>query len=96
MPDIPQPTGLPPVDPRGERRGQSGPDGRSPGAKRVAESYQYGDRARPLDDSVTIIGIPFGIQAFKLARISLFPFGHEIVKIEPDAPAPAPAAPTNG
>jgi uncharacterized membrane protein YccF (DUF307 family) len=48
---------------------------------------------------ITIIGIPFGIQAFKLARIALFPFGHEIVKIEPDAPAPAapaPAAPTNG
>src|SRR4051812_31612323 len=58
MPDIPQPTGLPPVDPRGERRNQSGGDGRSPGAKRVAESYQEVDRVRPIDDSITIIGIP--------------------------------------
>jgi len=42
---------------------------------------------------ITIIGIPFGIQAFKLARISLFPFGHEIVKIEPETPAqPAPTS----
>ena len=27
---------------------------------------------------VTIIGIPFGIQAFKLALVALFPFGAEI------------------
>jgi len=29
---------------------------------------------------ITIIGIPFGIQAFKLAGFSLWPFGKEIVK----------------
>ena len=58
MPDIPQPSGLPAVDPRGERRHQSGGDGRSPTAKRAAESYQEVDRSRPLDDSITIIGIP--------------------------------------
>ena len=29
---------------------------------------------------VTIIGIPFGIQAFKLAGFSLWPFGRMIVK----------------
>ena len=58
MPDIPQPTGLPAVDPRGERRHQSGGDGRGPAAKRAAESYQEVDRSRPLDDSITIIGIP--------------------------------------
>jgi uncharacterized membrane protein YccF (DUF307 family) len=28
---------------------------------------------------VTIIGIPFGIQAFKLSVLSLWPFGREIV-----------------
>ncbi len=28
--------------------------------------------------SITIIGIPFGIQHFKLARIALFPFGKNI------------------
>ncbi len=28
---------------------------------------------------VTIIGIPFGKQHFKLARLSLFPFGRKIV-----------------
>src|SRR5205823_558404 len=33
---------------------------RSPPAKRVAESYQEVDRVRPLDDSITIIGIPIG------------------------------------
>ena len=28
---------------------------------------------------VTIIGIPFGIQAFKLSVLALWPFGREIV-----------------
>jgi uncharacterized membrane protein YccF (DUF307 family) len=27
---------------------------------------------------VTVIGIPFGMQCFKIARLSLFPFGKEI------------------
>lgn len=31
---------------------------------------------------ITIIGIPFGIQHFKLAGISLFPIGKEVVPIE--------------
>lgn len=30
---------------------------------------------------ITIIGIPFGIQAFKLAGLALAPFGKRIVKI---------------
>lgn len=30
----------------------------------------------------TIIGIPFGIQAFKLAMLSLWPFGHKVVRNE--------------
>jgi uncharacterized membrane protein YccF (DUF307 family) len=29
---------------------------------------------------ITIIGIPFGIQAFKLARVALLPFGKEVVR----------------
>lgn len=29
---------------------------------------------------VTIIGIPFGMQFFKIARLALFPFGARIVK----------------
>mgnify|MGYP006284146519 CR=1 FL=1 len=29
--------------------------------------------------SITIIGIPFGMQHFKLASIALTPFGHDIV-----------------
>jgi uncharacterized membrane protein YccF (DUF307 family) len=37
---------------------------------------------------ITIIGIPFGIQAFKFIPIALLPFGAEVV---PDRPAPAPA-----
>ena len=28
---------------------------------------------------ITLIGIPFGIQLFKLGRYSLWPFGHELV-----------------
>jgi uncharacterized membrane protein YccF (DUF307 family) len=31
---------------------------------------------------ITIIGIPFGIQAFKLSVLSLWPFGREVV-VEP-------------
>lgn len=31
---------------------------------------------------VTIIGIPFGVQAFKLSVLSLWPFGREVV-VEP-------------
>lgn len=30
---------------------------------------------------ITIIGIPVGLQCFKLARIQLFPFGKEIVTV---------------
>ena len=29
---------------------------------------------------VTIVGIPFGIQAFKMAKLALWPFGSEIVE----------------
>ena len=28
---------------------------------------------------ISIIGIPFGIQAFKMAKLALWPFGAEIV-----------------
>lgn len=28
---------------------------------------------------ITIVGIPFGLQAFKLARLSLMPFGKDII-----------------
>ena len=30
---------------------------------------------------VTIIGIPLGIQAFKMAKLALWPFGAEIVNL---------------
>ena len=30
--------------------------------------------------AITIIGIPFAMQSFKLAKLSLFPFGKDIVK----------------
>ena len=35
---------------------------------------------------LTIVGIPFGLQAFKLARLMLWPFGKDIVE---DRTAPA-------
>ena len=31
---------------------------------------------------ITIVGIPFGLQAFKLAAMSLFPIGRRVVSIE--------------
>ena len=30
---------------------------------------------------ITIIGIPFGLQSFKFARLALMPFGAQIVKV---------------
>ena len=29
---------------------------------------------------ITIVGIPFGLQSFKFAKLSMFPFGKEITK----------------
>lgn len=45
---------------------------------------------------ITIIGIPFGKQCFKLSKLAAFPFGATIlkasdVKAAANAPAPAPA-----
>ena len=31
---------------------------------------------------ITIIGIPFGMQFFKIARLALFPFGARVVKVD--------------
>ncbi len=30
---------------------------------------------------ISIIGIPFGLQAFKMAKLALWPFGAEIVNL---------------
>jgi len=30
-------------------------------------------------DFITVIGIPFGVQHFKLARLAITPFGHDVV-----------------
>ena len=34
--------------------------------------------AAGLVNCVTIIGIPFGIQSFKMAKLALFPFGAQV------------------
>jgi uncharacterized membrane protein YccF (DUF307 family) len=34
-----------------------------------------------LASCVTVIGIPFGLQAFKLMALALFPFGADVKKI---------------
>ena len=31
---------------------------------------------------ITIIGIPFGVASFKLAKLSLFPLGKDIVSLD--------------
>jgi uncharacterized membrane protein YccF (DUF307 family) len=36
---------------------------------------------------ITIIGIPFGVQCFKLAGLAVAPFGHEIREKEPPSGA---------
>jgi len=36
---------------------------------------------------ITIIGIPFGIQCFKLAELALWPFGREVSEKEPPSGA---------
>jgi len=36
---------------------------------------------------ITIIGIPFGIQCFKLAELALWPFGREVREKEPPSGA---------
>jgi len=60
MPDIAQSSSLPQVQRRLEGRSQGGgnqnPNG--PAAKKVAETYQEIDRTRPIDDRITILGIP--------------------------------------
>jgi uncharacterized membrane protein YccF (DUF307 family) len=33
---------------------------------------------------ITIIGIPFGLQAFKLGMLAIWPFGWEAVRVEKD------------
>ncbi len=43
---------------------------------------------------VTIIGIPFGIQAFKLSMLALWPFGHSVVSGQSGSYA-VPANPTH-
>ena len=35
---------------------------------------------------ITIIGIPFGVQLFKLGNYALWPFGHELVDRQPGEP----------
>ena len=35
---------------------------------------------------ITVIGIPFGIQAFKLAAYALWPFGSEVIQVTATAP----------
>lgn len=59
MTDIAQSALVGNVQRRLEGRAQGGnrnPNG--PPAKKVAESYQEGDRTRPVDDRITILGIP--------------------------------------
>lgn len=60
MSDISQPASLPMVQRRLEGRSQGGgnPNPNGPPAKKVAETYQQIDRTKPVDDRITILGIP--------------------------------------
>jgi uncharacterized membrane protein YccF (DUF307 family) len=48
---------------------------------------------------ITIIGIPFGVQAFKLSVLALWPFGRRVEDLDTSGaaptPPPAPAAPVS-
>lgn len=56
-PEIPQPSGLAPVQPRQDGRGRAN-DNHAPPPRRIVEAYQEVDRSRPADDRITILGIP--------------------------------------
>ena len=43
---------------------------------------------------ITIIGIPFGLQLFKLAKIALIPFGAEVVESTSEIPKMQPFNPS--
>jgi len=59
MPDITQPDTLPGVQRRLEGQAQGGKDApREQPSKKVAETYQEVARSKPLDDRITILGIP--------------------------------------
>ena len=59
MPDIIQPAAVNVVTSREDGRDQSqGRNPDAPPAKKVAEAYQENDRAKPVDDRITILGIP--------------------------------------
>ncbi|MBM3514098.1 MAG: hypothetical protein FJX59_10325 [Alphaproteobacteria bacterium] len=59
MPDITQPPSVATVQPRLEGRAQGGGrDSPSPPAKKVVETYKEIDRTKPVDDRITILGIP--------------------------------------
>ncbi|MBL8642948.1 MAG: hypothetical protein JNK21_03365 [Rhodospirillaceae bacterium] len=61
MNDIQQPASLALVRPRDEGRSQGGGAGRDPGAppaKKVADAYKENAKAKPVDDRITILGIP--------------------------------------
>ncbi|MCB2107884.1 MAG: hypothetical protein KDE14_09305 [Rhodobacteraceae bacterium] len=59
MPDIIQPAAVNVVTSREDGRAQSqGRNPDAPPAKKVAEAYQENDRAKPVDDRITILGIP--------------------------------------
>ena len=59
MPDIKEPEAVTLVKGRLEGRGQdSGKGAPDQPPKKVAETYEEADRAKPADDSITILGIP--------------------------------------
>lgn len=59
MTDITQPPSVAVVNRRDEGRAQGQPrDPGTPPAKKVVETYQEVDRAKPVDDRITILGIP--------------------------------------
>jgi hypothetical protein len=56
-PEIPEPSGLPPVQPRQDGRGRAN-DNNAPPPRRIVQAYQEADRSQPADDRITILGIP--------------------------------------
>ena len=66
---------------RGIDRNRKGANHASSRQYPVDHSWWLGYLGAGVLNCITIIGIPFGLQSFKMAKLALWPFGAEIVNL---------------